>query len=236
MNRKALGFLIVLATLIAPLAIADTLRCESDYGRRHECTFGGWGRVALSHQLSKTACVEGRTWGRSGRNGVWVSDGCRADFLISRDRDSGNNGYGNNGYGNRGQVITCGSNGRFTRCSANTRFGVQMNRQISSASCVEGRSWGYDDGGIWVDRGCRAEFVVGDTNRAYRRNSSAYDRLVVCESINNTRHFCSADTRLGVQLSRQLSTNSCVFNQSWGYNNREIWVSHGCRAEFLIGR
>jgi hypothetical protein len=171
---------------------------------------------------------------------VWVSNGCRADFLISRDRDSGynngNDGYGNNGYRNRGEVITCSSNGRFTRCSANTRFGVQMNRQLSGSSCVEGRSWGYDDSGVWVDRGCRAEFVLGDNNRGYHRNDAAYDRLIVCESINNTRHNCSADTRNGVQLSRQLSTNGCILNQSWGFDSRGIWVSRGCRAEFLIGR
>src|SRR5947209_18357771 len=112
MNRKNFGLLIILATLLAPIAAADMLRCESDYGRRHECTFSGWGRIALSHQLSKTACIEGRTWGRNGRNAVWVSDGCRADFLISRD--AGNNGYGNNGYGNRGELITCPSQRRFT--------------------------------------------------------------------------------------------------------------------------
>jgi len=26
---------------------------------------------------------------------------------------------------------------------------------------VFGKSWGYDNRGIWVDRGCRAEFNVG---------------------------------------------------------------------------
>jgi hypothetical protein len=58
MNRKTFGFLIILATLLTPLALADSIRCESDYNRRHDCTFSGWGRIALSHQLSKTACIE----------------------------------------------------------------------------------------------------------------------------------------------------------------------------------
>jgi len=235
MNRKSFGSFIILLSLLAPAAIAqNTLRCESSYNHREECTFNGWGRVALTRQLSKTACIEGRTWGQSGRNGVWVSDGCRADFVITRDHDRDHDRRDDNR--NRGEIITCSSRGRFNRCSANTRWGVQLDRQISGASCVEGRSWGYDDDGIWVDRGCAADFVLGNNNRGYHRNDRAYDRLVTCESVNNTRHFCSADTRGGVELSRRLSKNECILNRTWGYDSRGIWVSNGCRGEFLIGR
>lgn len=37
---------------------------------------------------------------------------------------------------------------------------VHVNQQLSHASCDFDRSWGTYDGGVWVDRGCRAEFVV----------------------------------------------------------------------------
>lgn len=37
---------------------------------------------------------------------------------------------------------------------------VTVDRELSDSGCQYGRSWGYDDGGIWVDRGCRAEFDV----------------------------------------------------------------------------
>jgi hypothetical protein len=227
MNRKSFGVAIIVVSLLAPLAVAqNTIRCESDYNRRKVCTFSGWGRPALSRQLSKTACIEGRTWGRDGRNGVWVSDGCRAEFIIARE-----------GYNDRGsEVVVCRSYGRRTRCDANTRSGVQLSRQISNASCVEGRSWGYDDNGIWVDHGCGAEFVVGNS-RGNRRDENDHQRnIIVCESINNTRHNCSADTRYGVELSRQLSKNDCVLNRTWGYDSRGIWVTNGCRGEFVVGR
>ncbi len=46
-------------------------------------------------------------------------------------------------------------------CGADTRGGVQLRRQLSEAECREGRSWGHDRGGIWVSRGCRAEFSTG---------------------------------------------------------------------------
>jgi hypothetical protein len=237
MNRKALGSLILLVSLLAPAVLAQsTIRCESDFNHRKECSFSGFGRPALSHQLSRTACIEGQTWGRNGRNGVWVSNGCRADFVIVSRNDNNNDRY-NNGNNNPGEIITCRSNGgRLSRCGANTRFGVQMNRQISASSCVEGRSWGYDADGIWVDRGCSAEFMLGTTGRGYRRNDSLYSRTVVCESDFSGRHNCAADTSGGIQLSRQLSRTNCILNKTWGYDSRGIWVSKGCRAEFLLGR
>jgi hypothetical protein len=233
MNRKTFGCLIILVSLLAPVAIGqNVIRCESDYGRRHVCSFEGWGRAALSHQLSRTACVEGETWGREGRNSIWVSNGCRADFIIARgDRDDRREERHD-----RNEMIVCRSNGRFTRCAVGTRFGVQLSRQLSGASCVEGRSWGYDRDGIWVDRGCAAEFFVGDERHGWHRDEGLYRRTVVCESNHDARHFCEADTRFGVELRRQISGSACILNRTWGFNDRGIWVKDGCRAEFVVGR
>jgi len=58
-------------------------------------------------------------------------------------------------------VITCSSDdGRRAYCAADTRGRVRMARQISGSPCEEGSTWGYDERGIWVDRGCRAEFEI----------------------------------------------------------------------------
>jgi Protein of unknown function (DUF3011) len=38
---------------------------------------------------------------------------------------------------------------------------VRLVRQRSDTDCILGRTWGYDPRGIWVDRGCRADFEVG---------------------------------------------------------------------------
>jgi hypothetical protein len=35
-----------------------------------------------------------------------------------------------------------------------------MLRQLSDASCLLGKTWGYDDQGVWVDEGCSAGFAV----------------------------------------------------------------------------
>lgn len=38
---------------------------------------------------------------------------------------------------------------------------VTMQRQISGSPCDRGSTWGVDRRGLWVDRGCRADFVIG---------------------------------------------------------------------------
>jgi hypothetical protein len=53
--------------------------CESNDKRQVECPMNTRGEVRVIRQLSKTACVEGVSWGLS-RHSVWVKDGCRAVF------------------------------------------------------------------------------------------------------------------------------------------------------------
>lgn len=36
--------------------------------------------------------------------------------------------------------------------------GVRLIRKKSKAPCIQGRSWGYTNNKIWVDRGCEADF------------------------------------------------------------------------------
>ena len=143
----------------------DVLRCESNDGRTRRCTTPPGARVQLVRQISRSACIEGRTWG-SDNSAVWVTQGCRADFQLMQGNRYGNRygnygGYGNT-YGNQygfGQVFRCESNdGRLRECAANTRAGVQLVRQLSRSACIEGRTWGYGRNGIWVSDGCRAEF------------------------------------------------------------------------------
>ncbi len=45
-------------------------------------------------------------------------------------------------------------------CSEGIGRRVTLLRQRSQVSCVQGRTWGVDRSGIWVDRGCRADFEV----------------------------------------------------------------------------
>ncbi len=212
----------------------------------------------IERQLSNSDCTEGRTWGY-GRSGIWVSQGCRADFRIVGNRDGGyqdgnydgNNGYGNHGYGNHGdgggQTVRCESNdGRNRTCAMDTRGGVQLVRKLSNAACIEGRNWGATRGGVWVTDGCRAEFRSsggqygggygngGYGNGGYygNNNHGIGGRVFRCESNDGRRRECAANTRAGAQLVRVLSNAPCVQGRSWGFGRNSIWVSDGCRAEF----
>lgn len=65
----------------------------------------------------------------------------------------------------QGPLLTCSSNdGAYHYCRADTQNRVQLTRQISGSPCQQGYSWGYDYRGIWVDRGCRAQFEYGFGN------------------------------------------------------------------------
>ena len=58
-------------------------------------------------------------------------------------------------------TIACASdNGRRAYCDVDTSRGVRLVRQLSGSACQEGSTWGFDSRGVWVDRGCRAEFDV----------------------------------------------------------------------------
>jgi ribosomal protein L37AE/L43A len=201
------------------------LTCESINNVRHTCRINVANGIMLNRQISKDACVRGKTWGTTRNNdGVWVDAGCRAEFLV---------GNGAAPLTGTAQTLICESIPNHTkRCAAPTANGVQMTRQISKHSCVLNRDWGWDNNGIWVKNGCRAEFTIGSMMTPM--SSSAFP-MITCESAKGMNHRCVANTMNGVTLSRQLSDAGCVQGQTWGYDANGIWVSNGCRAEFTLG-
>ena len=56
------------------------ITCSSTGGQYVGCAVPGGGEILMTQQLSKSACIENRTWGLTG-NGVYVKDGCRATFV-----------------------------------------------------------------------------------------------------------------------------------------------------------
>jgi len=144
-------------------------------------------------------------------------------------------------FGGGAARVTCSSdNGSRVYCQADTSGSVQMVRQVSGSPCRQGETWGYDRRGIWVDRGCRAEFETAPAGM-YRGGDRGQDsdrgdaRTVICSSDSGRRVRCDADTRRGVRLVRQIG-GTCREGQTWGFDERGIWVDRGCQAEFVLGR
>jgi hypothetical protein len=152
-----LGLIVAALAIFVPRSAAQAFSCSSDDGKRHYCSANAPGRVRLVQQRSESACREGYSWGTDNR-GVWVDHGCRADFAVEEGRDHHDNYY----RGGSGQVVSCSSDDMHRHyCTADTRGGVRLVKQNSDSRCEQGRSWGYDNRGIWVDHGCRADFQVG---------------------------------------------------------------------------
>jgi hypothetical protein len=145
---------------------AGELICRSRDGREEVCNINGnsGGRVEMIQQLSSTTCIEGRNW-RADRNRITVRAGCQARFGYGYGNGGGSGGgWGGSNQGFAGQLECRSQDNRYRRCGANTDNRVEMLRQFSSASCVRGRSWGFDRGSIWVDNGCQARFGYGYGN------------------------------------------------------------------------
>jgi hypothetical protein len=174
LNRRLLPlvFVIVGFGFVLASAYADdrdfaekSVTCGSKDGRHTECSADLEGySVRDVDQESRTTCVVGRNWGYSNR-GVWVDEGCRATFHFTNVR--GGNHPRSYGYRDEGwkaddeQRVRCESHdGKRNNCNANLRgYRIEDVREISRADCDIGRNFGYDDRGVWVDDGCRAEFI-----------------------------------------------------------------------------
>lgn len=141
------------------------------------------------------------------------------------------------------ETFMCESiDGRHNECRYNSSgiVTVHVKRQLSKARCVFNENWGTFDGGVWVDYGCRAEFVVRrppDTG-GYRPVGGGL-QTVTCESQDNRYRMCQVNNIdiSSVTMERKLSSAPCLRGQSWGVSEGEnappgIWVSNGCRATF----
>jgi hypothetical protein len=92
---------------------------------------------------------------KGGREGYTFDLEWRGSDSGAWDRD------GDRGRRGGAYTVTCSSdNMRRNYCQAEVRGGVRLVRQLSQAPCRQNYSWGYDRRGIWVDRGCRADFEV----------------------------------------------------------------------------
>lgn len=133
----------------------NLVNCHSNDRKFHVCPVDTRGGVRLVRQESRAACIQGRTWGADHR-GIWVTSGCRATFAVGR-------GQGRPGYGRPdARTVSCDSNDnrpRFCSVPGGVRR-AQLIRQRSKAPCQFNYSWGWRNDGIWVERGCRADFQV----------------------------------------------------------------------------
>lgn len=247
--------------------------CESLNGRPGLCLADTTEGVRLVRRISDSTCQFGRDWGWD-VNGIWVDNGCRAEFAVrppgrtARIETTTEPMTMASASNVRPATILCESkNNTRNHCRTDTRWGITLVRRVSENDCIRGRSWGYDQDGIWVSEGCRGEFTLGEnvtetplvserpvvvqqqpiivqTQPVIVQQAAPQvvavpteERLptVVCESLDGRRNHCAVATTSGVRLLRQMSDSNCVFNSTWGVDGNGIWVTNGCRGEFALG-
>ena len=54
--------------------------------------------------------------------------------------------------------------------------------------------------------------------------AAASAQILTCSSDDMGRHYCRANTSLGVQMVHQRSGSPCTQGYSWGYDGGGIWV------------
>ena len=185
------------------------LTCASEDGHRHYCSADTRGGVTMQHQRSKSACVQGTSWGFD-QQGVWVDRGCRADFTVNtrqvdgpgdRDRDRA---HGHDADHDRNDDRDHDRDRDYDRDRDHDR-----DRDYDRDRDHHDRDWDHD-----------------------RRQEETLQ--LTCSSEDGRRHYCQSDIQGTATLLRQRSGSPCRQGYSWGNDRNGIWVDHGCRADFEL--
>ena len=127
-----------------------------------------------------------------------------------------------------GGTIRCEStDGRVRTCRTGWPGYSRLIKQLSKTPCTEGSTWQSRDGNIFVSGGCRGEFGPGQGPQP------PVGRTVRCESTDNRPQTCSVPWYGRTRMSRQLSSSACIEGRTWQSQNGQVWVTQGCRADFV---
>lgn len=112
--------------------------------------------------------------------------------------------------------LTCSSAaGEREHCAANTSAGVLMARSVGSSACLLGKTWGYDDGGVWVLDGCSAEFIVAGVPGATPALAGAEEAAAMSEPASPVvAQATQAPTETAAPAEK---TQPEPANETWGH-------------------
>jgi len=201
----------------------ELVRCESSSRETVRCGADTRGGVVLQRQLSRAGCWYDETWGFDAR-GIWVSNGCRADFALGRTTAT-----------SQAYSETPASDEGITGSDVALGAGAVLVLGAIAAAVLANQNNDDNDSNDdrYTDRNRRRD---GNRDRSYGGSNDPWgrDQVVRCESDGKKERYCKVNTRRGVELYRQHSKARCRYGSSWGYDRKGIWVDEGCRADFLI--
>ena len=202
--------------------------CESRRTERQECRVPPGSRIRLVRQISDNPCRPNDTYGQ-GQGYIWVAEGCRAEFEVTAPSYGGPGGPG--GGSTR---LTCSApiNGR-QECPLPAGTVAKFVTQVGNRPCRLNVTYGFKPGYAWVQQGCQAVFEISGRGEQ-GGNTGTYTTRLTCESQSAARQQCPIAGATSIRLVRQISTNPCRLNESFGIGFGHVWVSNGCRGEFEV--
>lgn len=219
LSATALAIAVGLGAAPGQARAAERITCASDDGQHRYCPADTRNGVRLSHQLSRAACRQDESWGYD-RRGVWVANGCRAEFELD---DGGRHGSASHD-DHAAAAIAVALIGAAAIAANHERHEDQRRRDDERYR--QDDRYRYDDRYRDDDRWDDARLPTGGGDG---------QTLVTCASEDG--HYRSCPARVGrgrVDIQRQLSRAECRFGRDWGYDGHAIYVDNGCRAEFVV--
>jgi hypothetical protein len=191
------------------------------------------GNALIVSRLGNTLDIPGGSGADGARVQTYaVNGGSNQRFMFRQSTGNWDRGDGRNGNANA-STITCSSdNGQRVYCGADTSGGVRLVRQLSGSPCDQ-RTWGFDSRGIWVDRGCRAEFDVSGRGSNGNDNGGRQDIPRV--------EMISAGTSIVVRTNEYIDVRnsdgrvfSGVVYQDVLDDNRNVAIPRGSNVELIV--
>jgi hypothetical protein len=153
-------------------------------------------------------------------------------FAQDPDQVTGKSSYVNG----EGQVVHCVS----TESGRSYCGKPHMHYVIAGeapSTCIEGRTWGVDDRGVWVTGGCVADFNASPATTTKRvtttttTTETTHAGVVHCVATNDRTYCGQAHHRYEIVGT---APSTCVENSTWGVDDRGVWVTTECQADFRV--
>jgi len=233
LHLRSLMGLTVLLVLTGAMAIAqndNVFTCSSDDGQLHSCRVDTDRPIQFVRQRSSAQCVEGQSYGID-RGGVWVTNGCRADFAVVNSDRAYNDGYYNqqgaynNGYDDR-------DNNRDGYRDQNGNWHSRRHRHGNHGSYNNNGSYSGSYQGPYNNGG-----YVGAGPQHPTTYYGKYDNgKATCSATRGTGPvYCQTDGALSdATIINQ--NGRCQRGQTWDINPDGLWVADGCSAQFRVQR
>jgi hypothetical protein len=268
--RRLIAAGVVVCFSTVSLAQTGKLTCSSDDGSYQYCRANTQNQVRLVQQLPGPRCQLNYSWGFDYR-GVWVDRGCRAQFEYGAEHHSSGGTGTAIAAGILGAVIlgaVAGSHSdnhddQATQQKNYYRDGYRLGQQDWNnnrppyymgyrsrfpSEYERDFASGYDDGynnrrsaSFHDDYGQngRQGNGPGSANWGTINNpghgvSGVEEKTITCSDNSGRGAHCDAVTAGGVDMVHQRSGSPCRENETWGVDQTGIWVSHGCRADFVL--